>query len=492
MVKAAEDVGKWFDDYHKMVNDPGAAIGLPGQRRPVPGFGPDIAPASNYLPRVYDHNKLDAALRRLGHDGVSGVFAAAMRQMQPELDEKALKGISRGIVKNIRSVSRDMDTFRASQSLFSGDLEGLKMLLKDIPDLDPEDAEAVIAQMTKPIDKGVVSRAKHRVLLDEGLRVHLPDGTVTTFGDLFLEQDVGKLMASYNRAMSGQVALAQAVVEKVVDGERILLIDGLAGPGKLEHYLQKIAAVGDDMGVPQTAVKAGQRDIEYLHKSTAGVPLYDQSTWWAQVLRLFREYGMARVGGQLGFAQAPEIGAIFTAGTKAALAGFPNLRVLIRDTKTGKLKDGLAQEIEACFGRGAERLRTAGDWRLSTEAEWGHAFETSPFMQRVEKVLGVAKRVTMEISGLNALNTFLHRWSTSAILHWFSRAANGEVRVSTQRLRAMGLTDDMTARALQQMRTYRTLEEGSTFKLTRLTSTSGTTLRPALTSNMRCTCAAPA
>ncbi|MDQ0510626.1 hypothetical protein [Ancylobacter amanitiformis] len=467
VMKAVKEVAAWLDDYHALGVDPGRAIGLPGQRAPVPGFDPAIPPLPNYMNRVFSYTKLNAALAKFGHGGVADVVAASFRQMQPDIDPKALASISRGYVMVLRKLSRDMHP-RAANAMFADDLEGLRGLLQDLPGVDPEAVESVMGHLSRPIDKGSVSRAKHRVMLDEGLRVELPDGTVTTFGELLLEENAGKLMASYNRQMSGQVALAQVRIEKVVDGERHVLVDGLGGPGKLDNMLEKMAAVADDIGQPQSKVRADQRQIEYLHTSTAGVPLYDQSTATAHALRLWREYGLVRVGGQLGFAQAPEIGAIFTAGWKAALAGFPHLRVLLRDVRTGKLKGEFAAEMEAVFGRGAERLRSAGDWQLSTEAEWGTAYETSPLMQKVEKTLGIAKRITMEVSGMNAINTFLHRWSTSAILHWFSRAANGEATTSVQRLRAMGLTDDMAERVFEQMRRHRTLEPGSSFKLARL------------------------
>ncbi|CAA0110460.1 Uncharacterised protein [Starkeya nomas] len=387
--------------------------------------------------------------------------------MHPDMDPKALQAFSRGYVRIQREASRKLNV-RAADGLFSNDLEGLRVQLQELPGMDPEAVENVMAQLTRPVDKGAVTRAKHRALLDESLRVQMPDGTVTTLAELLLEEDIGKLMASYNRTMSGQVALAQVRVEKVIDGQRHVLIDGLAGPGALENKLQKMAAVADEIDQPQAALMKDQRHIEALHKGTAGVPLYDESTAFAQALRLLREYGLARVGGQLGFAQIPEIGAIFTAGFKAAMAGMPSYRAFVRDARTGRLKDGFAAEIESVFGRGAERIRTAGDWRLSTEGEWGTAFEMSPRMRKIETALGVAKRVTMEISGLNALNTLLHRWSTSAVLHWFSRVASGEATTSVQRLRNMGLTDAMAERVFAQMRKYRTLKGNSTFKLERL------------------------
>jgi hypothetical protein len=254
-----------------------------------------------------------------------------------------------------------------------------------------------------------------------------------------------------------------------VDGERHLLIDGITHRGELDAYFEKLRAVADDIGQDRTALEDGIAKLDYLAKSTWGVPLHDPNTTGTYALRLLREYGVARVMGQVGFAQVAELGNMVSmAGVKASIAAFPMYRALVRDARTGILKGELAAEIEGVWGLGAERLRSAGEYRITGEGEWGAASYGSPRMQATETGLGVAKRVTMEVSGLNAINTFLHRWSTSAILHWFSRAASGDLTIPVQRLRSLDLTDEMAQRVFSQMRTHRTLKDGSDFKLSRL------------------------
>ncbi len=129
----------------------------------------------------------------------------------------------------------------------------------------------------------------------------------------------------------------------------------------------------------------------------------------------------------------------------------PGLRVLTRNARTGTLNSELAAEMEACiWGFGAERLRGAGANGASPGRRNGERRQApAPALPAPEQLLGIGKRVTAEISGLNAINTFMHRWSTSAILHKFSMMADGDVAVNMNRLRALGLSEEMSQRGVR-------------------------------------------
>ncbi|MFK8253274.1 hypothetical protein [Ancylobacter terrae] len=468
VMKAAAATRTFFDDFHAMLSDPGAAIGLSGQLRPVAGFGPGAPPAKSYLPRIFSYDKVTEAYAKHGPAALGEAVAAAMRRLNPDLEPAYATKIGRGYVKKLRELAYGAN-IRTQGAMFGDDLEGLRGLLSDLPGVDPEEVENVMARLTRPNDTASVSRAKHRVLLDENLRLEMPDGTVTTFADLFLERDVQKLTAAYGRQMSGRVAMARMRVGKEVDGERHLLIDGITHDGEWDTHLQKVRAVAAEVGQDRAALEGDIRVLDYLYKSTVGTPLHDPNTNLATAGRLARDYGFVRVMGQAGFAQVAEIGNIFaSSGMKAALTAMPSLRVLARDARTGTLSHDLLAEMEAVWGFGAERLRQAGNWRLTGEDEWGMQAATKPWLMNAERGLRLAKQVTLEVSGLHAVNTALHRWSTTAILHWFSRAASGEMKLSVERLRSLGLTDEMAERVFGQMRQHRSLADGSSFKLERL------------------------
>lgn len=110
--------------------------------------------------------------------------------------------------------------------------------------------------------------------------------------------------------------------------------------------------------------------------------------------RLLREFGFARVMGQVGFAQIAELGNIVaSSGVKAAIASMPGFRLLTREALSGKLNHALGAEIEAVWGFGAERLRGAGNWRMTGDAEWGTQAATKPWVGKVERGLALAKHV---------------------------------------------------------------------------------------------------
>lgn len=454
VMNAAKATDRFFRDYHEMASDPGAAIGLAGQLRSVAGFGPGAPPVKGYLPRIFDYAKVTGAYARHGLPALTGAVAAAMRRLNPDMAPELLDKVARGYVRKMRELAYGAN-IRAHGALFGNDLEGVRGLLGDLDGLSPEDVENVMAQLTRPTDKASVTRAKHRVLLDENLRLEMPDGTVTSFAELFLERDVQKLSRAYNRQMSGRIATARMRVENVVEGERHLLVDGITHDGEFDTLMEKVRAVAAEVGQDRAELESDVNLLTYLYKGTVGIPVHDQNTAMATAGRLARDYGLARVLGQVGFAQIAELGNVFaSSGIKAAIASMPG--------------SAIGQEIEAIWGFGAERLRNAGNWRQSGDPEWGTQAVTKPWVGKVERGLGIAKHVTLEVSGLNAINTGLHRWSTNSILHWFSRAASGEMTIPVQRLRSLGLTDEMAERVLGQMRTHRTLVEGSSFKLERI------------------------
>ncbi|MCK0210069.1 hypothetical protein MWN33_18715 [Starkeya koreensis] len=468
VMKAAKGTERFFHDYHVMASDPGAAIGLAGQLRPVAGFGPGAPPAKGYLPRIFDYAKVTASYARHGLPALTQATAVAMRRLNPDLAPELLDKVARGYVRKMRELAYGAN-IRTHGAFFGSDLEGVRGLLSDLDGLSPDDVENVMAQLTRPTDKASVTRAKHRVLLDENLRLEMSDGSVTSFAELFLERDVQKLTRTYNRQMSGRIAAARMRVENVVEGERHLLIDGITHDGEFDTLIEKVRAVAAEVGQDRAELESDVNLLTYLYKGTVGIPVHDQNTGLATAGRLARDYGLARVLGQVGFAQIAELGNIFaSSGVKAALASIPGFRVIARDAATGKLGSAIGQEIEAIWGFGAERLRNAGNWRQSGDPEWGTQAVTAPWVGKVERGLGIAKHVTLEVSGLNAINTGLHRWSTNSILHWFSRAASGEATIPVQRLRSLGLTGDMAERVMGQMRTHRTLVEGSSFKLERI------------------------
>lgn len=458
--KAAAADRQFYRARLEAMNDPGREWGLSGQLRPVGGAG-TIPENGSYLPRIFSYGKVVEMLDAYGPAVLSKAVATAMRSKTPELAEEVADKISRGYVKKLKELAYGMNV-RESGAMFSNDLEGLRKLLSDLPGVDPEDAEDVIAKMSRPVDGGSIARTKHRVLLDENLRMELPDGRVASFADLFLERDADKLFRIYNRQTSGWVALARTRVGKTVDGEQNLLIDGFTHGGEWETYIQKVRAVAAEVGQDRTALEADIRVLDYLFKNVAGIPIHDPNTMGSTISRLARDYGFLRVMGQVGFAQIAELGGIVSqAGVKAAMSGFPAFRALVRDARSGRITHELADEFEAITGLGAERLRSAGEWRIAGDAEWGTVAASSPRLEAVEKGFGLGKRITAEVSGLNGINTLLHRWTGSSILHKFSMMADGTVAQNAQRLRALGLSDEMAERVFAQIRQYRSLVDGS-------------------------------
>ena len=140
--------------------------------------------------------------------------------------------------------------------------------------------ENVMAQFTRPADKASVTRAKHRVMLDENLRLEMPDGSVTSFAELFLERDIQKLTRVYNRQMSGRIGAARMRVGKELDGENHLLIDGITHDGEFDTLIQKVRAVAAEVGQDRAELESDVRLLTYLYKGLVGTPIMTRTRPW--------------------------------------------------------------------------------------------------------------------------------------------------------------------------------------------------------------------
>ena len=279
VMKAAGATERFFHDYHAMASDPGAAIGLAGHLRPVAGFGPGAPPVRGYLPRIFDYAKVTDAYARHGLPALTEAVVAAMRRLNPEMAPELVSKVARGYVRKLRELAYGAN-IRTHGAMFGDDLEGIRGLLSDLDGLSPEDVENVMAQLTRPTDKASVTRAKHRVMLDENLRLEMPDGSVTSFAELFLERDIQKLTRVYNRQMSGRIGAARMRVGKELDGENHLLIDGITHDGEFDTLIQKVRAVAAEVGQDRAELESDVRLLTYLYKGLVGTPIMTRTRPW--------------------------------------------------------------------------------------------------------------------------------------------------------------------------------------------------------------------
>jgi hypothetical protein len=333
----------------------------------------------------------------------------------------------------------------------------LRSALIDSTNMSSDEATAFIARFQKEPGEGGVARTKHRTLMDENFRGTMKDqdGAVheVRLADMF-ENDSAKLFAMYNRQMSGQLAMARLRIENPTwkinpESGPQYLVDGVTKRSEWDTLMKQVASVSDEIGHD---VKARDKDLTRLNF------IYDTITGQGkpsnQMLRLLRDYNFIRVMNQVGFAQIADAGMLVgQAGFRAAIEGMPSLRSLWRNAKTGQVNDELARELEYITQGGTDWMRSFAGNRFDDHGENILTSSSGSLLDKAEGVLEKGKRAVNVMSFMAPVNTYLQRWAAKASLSRLINEASGATSANLKRLRAMGLTDEMSAKVQEALRT---------------------------------------
>jgi hypothetical protein len=292
----------------------------------------------------------------------------------------ASRGLGAGYVKRLHGVSAGQE-LSASRIFSSLDVEEMRGHLRDAGLLDDEVEKALYRATARDEHKAVVARGKPRQLLDENfsLPFQVRDGGSQNVSIAELSHDDAMhLFSSYNRQMSGAVAMSRLRIENPNwrPGEDDLhpqfLVDGIHGAADWETLLAKVRAVAADEGLGEKAregVEADIKRLQFMFDGITGTPSAFDRTKSAAALRMVREYNFVRVMNQVGFAQLADIGVMVgQLGLKTAISSVPGLRSLIRDARSGRLLDEDADMLEWISTAGTDTLRASGISRWTTSA----------------------------------------------------------------------------------------------------------------------------
>jgi hypothetical protein len=277
------------------------------------------------------------------------------------------------------------------------------------------------------------------------------DGTVAdkplTAYDL-METNALRTYTRYMRRASGRVALARYQFHDPVTGD--VLINGITSDGEWQKLLQRVREDwGNAKGAAKDGSKKADRDVKNLelaYNSILGRPLTDADPDTAWALRQVGRFNFSRILNQVGFAQIAEYGKpIASLGWKATMQHFPTLRRIVRQDGESILKSGIADDVENIFGIGTDRLRDFGDTRFDVMDDL-HTDPRFGWRGNVERTLTKANRVTAELSGLTQSTIMQERWVGNAIVQTFADMAGGAKGLPVERLRDLGLSEDMTKR----------------------------------------------
>ncbi|WP_422049734.1 hypothetical protein [Shimia sp.] len=435
-----------------------------GKQMGIRGFD-EIKANNNYMVRRHRIDRLDDLVKEFGGGTMNRMIAESIRKANrkwrnanpgrasavDEIDYETSLKIASAYVKSIRS--RRYGEFNLNRALAGQDMETLKMMLDDAG-MSAEEITRISDKVRFTQDSGETGRiasAKWRLDLDEthSMKMYPLNGgepRVVRMED-FLENDAEMLFGQYVRSVTAAGHMEDFLKEfRVRDAEGNLP----AHAPSFETVKGYIAKEAGEKGLSAKKLNAEMRTLDNTYKLVHGIPIEGASNF-RTAQRMLRDYNFSRIGGQLGVAQLAEMGNIMgNGGLRVLLQNIPALRKIYANAKTGEFSDEFLSEIEAVWGFGTDLERM----NMSAMFDEAGAVEQASNLQRLDHGLQRAKRMTVVGSGMGHVNMALQRLNARVLVQRFMDDATGRRGISDNRLRVMGVSEDMHGRIQEQMRKH--------------------------------------
>lgn len=432
-------IGRAAQGWIRAVQD----VAQEAKRAGVKGFEDlDIRP--DYVPRLFSHEKITKLVDQYGSGQIETLISRAVTRAT-DIAEDAANKIARGYLHRVRKVQAGLES---APQFALRDKDLLEQAMRDagIPGKQVEEVLGSVDFGTDASKAGKVSRAKRRLSLDEETSLELKgrDGAVRSVSlvDLF-ENDARLLLNNYSRQVAGHTALAKTL--------------GVTSKADWDAAVRKaIAYAEDNLNLKKGVLDNDLKRLEFAYKAVTGQPVED-FTNLHKAARVIRDFNFMRTLNQAGFAQAADLGNIISqGGWRTLLTHMPALKGMIQRVRdTGELADDLAAELEAIVPLGTDGLRHAVPSRFDS----GFTDELEPalssaFGQKLDVALHAGRKATAYISGLTPLTIIQQRMAAKAIAQNFVNTAfqSGGKKINANRLKAMGLSDEMSERVFAQLR----------------------------------------
>ena len=450
-------------DFVDLAKNPGRPTGrdLP----PLPGFE-NLEKSAQYLMRQRDEHLFDAKLTAHGTEGLSGFYARAFRDANPNVSPEVAMKVGRGYIGRMSRLAAGMEDNKAGLALSTLDRERMKDFLSEFQTLSATEIDEIAESFAKAPTKDGPARAKHRTFFNENYteRLATKDGgsEVMTASGIFRD-DAFALVEQYSRQMTGLVGLHQVRVKnprwskELDNGEPEYLLQGLSKQADRDKLKEVVRA--DWMKNNSGRKDMMERDVanlDFAFNNILGHGDPFDRTSAGKFFRMVRDFNVVRLMNNVGLAQIAEIGMVTASmGMKAALEGIPSFKALWRNAKTGQLDDKFAQEVLEVTGYGGDFARAILRGVRDEQGSLYNFTAHNGAALSVDNALRHGKNVTSVISGMAPINTFLQRWAGQAAFVKFANMAGGTAE-NLNRLASMGVSPEMSKRIQEQIRTHAT------------------------------------
>jgi muramidase (phage lysozyme) len=406
----------------------------------------------NYLPRIQDIHKEKSLIAQFGIETVERYIGNMFRSANSKISEELAEKLGRWYLKSVEDAKVNRASELVDNLLRGFDRVGFKDNLIRIGGISPQDADKIIAAMSKPAkgdDSGALSaNLKRRSVLDETYTetVVMKDGTTATlsYKDLFDTDTVGMINNYFNK-QAGAISLANHT-----------------GLYRVQDVKKTIAELGERTFTSDMTAEQQRKLIKHLEEIvdlTLGRPL-EEFTTFNKSLQMVADYNILTKAGLFVLNQITEMAQLLGSPMfRSVLRTAPELGSLIRNTKTGKVSNEVVDALEnLSAGPGTQLLR---DNPLTPERQWVREKGDTAFNRWLDTGDNLLKRGTFNFfkyTGMTPVMMMQQRTLAVAFVnHMVDHAVNGKkIGYSPDRLAWMGLSDADTRAVMDGIKKYHT------------------------------------
>lgn len=459
VLAAAQQHKEFYSWYAGALNNPGSLMGK--VMRSVRGAEQLLADPL-YFPKIMDPTKINAVLQKYGRGTVETMVKEAILDLHPKLDVKYAARIAKGYTSRIEKAAYGIDDGFAN-AFRSPNKDSIRSQLIGIG-IDEADINEILDRMVKP-DKVGDPRLHRRSPLNyrygREFDTRLGTRERLSMRDLFVT-DAEEAAFRYSRRISGKVAIAQIEVRNPDTGE--LIVNGITDAAEWDKYIEWVKSEMAAKGLASTdgRFKATVDSLQNMYDHIVGNPMHKGESYvpW---LRRLGTYNVIRLMNRMGLNQAQELGMMVSqVGIKSMMSQMPTLRRIINDDGISQFKNVLANELESWGVLGdahfsAERFSVMDEMIGETSSQT----RVAKLGQKIDNFHTVAQGITSNISLMRPVNAILQQWTARSVVQRFSdmafgRGVAGISGKKMDRLKALGLSEDMAERAFGQIRQHAT------------------------------------
>lgn len=449
VLQAAEAVRELHDTFLRWAKEANLA-----------GFD-DVVSNSKYIHRMYKREKVRALNQKHGDEAVRGLIRDSLirgaRENGEEMPDEVADKIAKAVHKRFSDPAQDFDGLSFNLAFHTRDLDQVEKVLTEGTDLPKDDVDFVLrylrAEEKADGKSGTdIKYAKRRLELDETTTYTTKEGVTLRFDDM-TENNAELLAMRYARSMSGHIAFAKKIQPFLREefGDDYVR-HGVRTDLEMDKLIKTAVRQANRNGMSDGDVERMVKRMKMGYNMLTGrPPTASTESDMGRAIRFVRDWNFVRLMGQVGAAQLAELGPIFgQIGMGLAFRNLGVMRRLWKNRQTGEFTEPMLRELEeAEYVMGVEREVFQPGYKME---DYGlESTRADNWLQRADVGMQQLTRAVSDVSGMSGITAFLQRYASMGAAHKFLKMAKAG-QMDTNRMRTLGLTDEMQERVMEQLR----------------------------------------